>query len=35
MNQANLYSGRIGSMPTQEREFLDLSREQQIKANLF
>ena len=35
MNQSNLYSGRIGSMPTQEREFLDLSREQQIKANLF
>jgi capsular exopolysaccharide synthesis family protein len=35
LNQANLYSGKIGSMPTQEREFLDLSREQQIKANLF
>jgi tyrosine-protein kinase Etk/Wzc len=35
MNQSNLYSGRIGSMPTQEREFIDLSREQQIKANLF
>ncbi|MCW1735301.1 GumC family protein [Anaerorudis cellulosivorans] len=34
-NQASLYSGKIGSMPTQEREFLDLSREQQIKANLF
>ena len=35
LNQANLYSGKIGSMPTQERQFLDLSREQQIKANLF
>ena len=34
-NQASLYSGKIDSMPTQEREFLDLSREQQIKANLF
>lgn len=35
LNQANLYSGKIGSMPTQEREFVDLSREQQIKSNLF
>lgn len=35
LNQSNLYSGKIGSMPSQERHFLDLSREQQIKANLF
>ncbi|MEN6589587.1 MAG: Wzz/FepE/Etk N-terminal domain-containing protein, partial [Proteiniphilum sp.] len=34
-NQAGLYGGRISSMPTQEREFMELSREQQIKANLF
>ncbi len=27
--------GRIGSVPTQEREFMELSREQQIKASLF
>jgi capsular exopolysaccharide synthesis family protein len=35
LNQSNLYSGKIGSMPSQERHFVDLSREQQIKANLF
>lgn len=34
-NQANIYGGRLGSMPTQEREFVDLTREQQIKQNLF
>jgi capsular exopolysaccharide synthesis family protein len=34
-NQANIYGGRIGVMPTQEREFMELSREQQIKASLF
>src|SRR5690554_1082319 len=34
-NQTNIYGGRIGSMPTQEREFMELSREQQIKASLF
>lgn len=34
-NQANMYGGRLGSMPTQEREFVDLTREQQIKQNLF
>lgn len=34
-NQANIYGGRIGSVPTQEREFMELSREQQIKASLF
>ena len=34
-NQMNIYGGRIGSMPTQEREFMELSREQQIKASLF
>lgn len=34
-NQANIYGGRVGVMPTQEREFMELSREQQIKATLF
>ncbi len=34
-NQANIYGGRVGMMPTQEREFMELSREQQIKASLF
>ena len=34
-NQANIYGGRVGSMPTREREFMELSREQQIKASLF
>ncbi len=34
-NQTNIYGGRIGSIPTQEREFMELSREQQIKASLF
>lgn len=34
-NQANIYGGRLGIMPTQEREFVDLTREQQIKQNLF
>src|SRR5690554_1483355 len=34
-NQANIYGGRVGVMPTQEREFMELSREQQIKASLF
>lgn len=34
-NQANIYGGRIGSMPTQERKLMELSREQQIKASLF
>jgi capsular exopolysaccharide synthesis family protein len=34
-NQANLFGGRMSAMPTQEREFMELSREQQIKASLF
>ena len=34
-NQANMYGGRLSTMPTQEREFVDLTREQQIKQNLF
>lgn len=34
-NQANLFGGRVSNMPTQEREFMELSREQQIKASLF
>lgn len=34
-NQANIFGGRIGSVPKQEREFLELSREQQIKQTLF
>ncbi len=34
-NQANLFGGRMSVMPTQEREFMELSREQQIKASLF
>lgn len=33
--QANIFGGRISSVPKQEREFLDLSREQQIKSALF
>lgn len=34
-NQANIYGGKVGELPTQEREFVELSREQQIKASLF
>lgn len=34
-NQAGLYDGKIGVLPRQEREFMELSREQQIKAGLF
>lgn len=34
-NQANLFGGRVSNVPTQEREFMELSREQQIKASLF
>lgn len=34
-NQANLFGGRVSAVPTQEREFMELSREQQIKASLF
>ena len=31
-SQANLFGGRMSTLPTQEREFMELSREQQIKA---
>ncbi len=34
-NQANMFGGRMSRVPTQERKFLELSREQQIKASLF
>lgn len=34
-NQANIYGGRLSTMPTQEREYVDRTREQQIKQNLF
>nr|MBF6629119.1 hypothetical protein [Proteiniphilum sp.] len=34
-NQTSLFGGRINSVPKQEREFMVLSREQQIKADLF
>ena len=34
-NQASLFGGRVSAVPTQEREFMELSREQQIKASLF
>jgi len=33
--QVDLYGGRIRSIPTKEREFIEISREQQIKARLF
>lgn len=34
-NQTNLFGGRINNVPKQEREYMELSREQQIKADLF
>lgn len=34
-NQVNMYGGRINSVPTQEREFLELARERHIKSTLF
>ncbi len=34
-NQANIFGGRIRNRPTQEREFMELAREQQIKSSLF
>lgn len=33
--QAGLYGGRIGDIPVQEREFLEISREQRVKSRLF
>ena len=34
-NQARIYSGKIGEVPTRERQFTEIAREQQIKANLY
>ncbi|HBK31047.1 MAG TPA: tyrosine protein kinase [Porphyromonadaceae bacterium] len=34
-NQATIFGGKVESTPTQERQFMELSREQQIKASLF
>ena len=34
-NQVRIYSGKIGSVPTQERQFTEIAREQQIKASLY
>lgn len=34
-HQANKYSGKVSSAPIQEKEFLSMSRQQEIKANLY
>lgn len=34
-NQVNLYRSQTGMAPTQERQFSEISREQQIKSSLF
>ena len=34
-NQVRIYSGKIGEVPTQERQFTEIAREQQIKASLY
>lgn len=34
-NQARIYSGKIGEVPTQERQFTEVAREQQVKASLY
>ena len=34
-NQVRIYSGKIGDVPTQERQFTEIAREQQIKASLY
>ncbi len=34
-NQARIYSEKIGELPTKERQFTEIAREQQIKATLF
>lgn len=34
-NQVKLYSGKISDVPTQERQFTEIAREQQIKASLY
>ena len=34
-NQVRIYSGKIGDVPTQERQFTEVAREQQVKASLY
>lgn len=34
-NQVNYYKGQTGMAPTQERQFTEIAREQQIKSSLF
>ena len=34
-NQVRIFSGKIGDVPTQERQFTEIAREQQIKASLY
>ena len=34
-NQVRIYSGKIGAVPTQERQFTEFAREQEIKARLY
>ena len=34
-NQVRIYSGRIGDVPRQERQFTEIAREQQIKSRLY
>ena len=34
-HQANKYSGKVSSAPIQEKEYLSMSRQQEIKANLY
>ena len=34
-NQVRIYKGKIGDVPSQERQFTEIAREQQIKARLF
>ena len=34
-NQVRIYSGKIGDVPRQERQFTEIAREQQIKARLY
>ena len=34
-HQTNKYSGKVSSAPIQEKEFLSMSRQQEIKANLY
>ncbi len=34
-NQVRIYSGKIGNVPKQERQFSEIAREQEIKARLY